>query len=98
MTIIGAENLLRFKSDKAAARSLSAWREICEKATWRQFSDVRCQFPNADSVGDCVVFNIRHNRYRVIAKVAYSLGIVTIRSVLTHAEYDRGGWKNGCGR
>ena len=78
-------------------RSLSTWRRVCEEATWKRFLDVRCQFPNADPVGDCVVFNIRHNRYRIITKIFYSLGIVMITDVLTHAEYDRGGWKNGCG-
>jgi len=36
-------------------------------------------------------------RYRLIAKVHYAVGILEVVSVLTHAEYDRGGWKDGCG-
>jgi mRNA interferase HigB len=70
---------------------------ICESAKWNDFLDVRCQFPSADSVGDRAVFDIRHNRYRLIAKIYYGLSLVPVVSLVTHAEYDRGGWKNGCG-
>jgi mRNA-degrading endonuclease HigB of HigAB toxin-antitoxin module len=55
------------------------------------------QYPNADSVGDCVVFDIRHNRYRLITKISYGLSLITVVSLLTDAEWDRGGWKNVCG-
>ena len=97
MTIVGTANLLRFHSDRPALRSLAAWRKICESVKWERFLDVRRQFPDADSVGECVVFNIRHNRYRLIAKIHYAEGILEVVSVLTHAEYGRGGWKDGCG-
>ena len=40
---------------------------------------------------------LRHNRYRLIAKIHFAEGILEVVSVLTHAEYDRGGWKDGCG-
>jgi mRNA interferase HigB len=36
-----------------------------------------------------VVFNIAGNLYRLVAAVHYSSGIVFIRFVGTHAEYDR---------
>jgi mRNA interferase HigB len=96
MTIVGVEHLSRF-ADKATAKALSAWRRICEDAQWKRFLDVRCQFPDADPVGGCVVFNIRHNRFRIIAQVHYGARLVNVTSVLTHAEYMRGGWKDGCG-
>jgi mRNA interferase HigB len=40
------------------------------------------------------VFNIGGNRYRLIARVEYEQQRVYIRHVLTHAEYDKGAWKN----
>ncbi len=55
--------------------------------------------------GRCVVFNIGGNKYRLIAAVHYQKrdrngkvveGRVYIRNVLTHREYDKGAWKNGC--
>jgi len=97
LNILGTANLSRFKGDKAATRSMEAWLKICRNAKWKQFLEIRCQFPDADLVGECVVFNIRHNRYRLIAKIFYSTGILLITAALTHAEYDRGGWKHGCG-
>jgi len=36
-----------------------------------------------------VVFNIKGNRYRVIVAVQYKFGIVYIRFVGTHDEYDK---------
>jgi len=44
-----------------------------------------------------VVFDIRGNRYRLIAKVYFGLGLISVVSLLTHAEYDGGGWKSACG-
>jgi len=36
-----------------------------------------------------VVFNIKGNDYRLTAAIRYDLGIVFIRFVGTHPEYDR---------
>jgi mRNA interferase HigB len=97
LTIIGSEHLSRFDSDNAAIKALNAWRTICEKAEWKDFMELRCQLPNADQAGRCVVFNIRGNRYRPIAQINYRTRLVNVRHVLTHKEYDRGRWKDECG-
>ncbi len=55
-------------------------------------------FPNADSVGECTVFNIDGNKYRLITKINYKTKIVYIRFVLTHLEYDKDKWKDDCRR
>jgi mRNA interferase HigB len=56
-------------------------------------SEVRQTFRHADVVGDKTVFNIKGNDYRLIVHIRYDLGIIYIKDLLTHAEYDRGTWK-----
>ena len=46
--------------------------------------------PNTRVIGNNrAVFNIRGNRYRLVARVNYHYKIVYIRFIGTHAEYDR---------
>jgi mRNA interferase HigB len=40
-----------------------------------------------------IVFNVAHNRYRLIAAVHYNTQIVYTLMILTHKEYDRDTWK-----
>jgi mRNA interferase HigB len=70
------------------------WFRIAKRTKWKGLEDVRLNFPAADSVGKFTVFNIKGNHFRLIAEVHYRTGRIFIRHVLTHAEYDRGGWKS----
>jgi mRNA interferase HigB len=56
-------------------------------------ADVRRTFSSADAVSKWTVFNIKGNQYRLIAEINYLSGRLYVRHVLTHSEYDRGGWK-----
>jgi len=73
---------------------LGAWFRIAKKVLWRNLAKVRKTFSSTDAVGRWTVFNIRGNQYRLIAEINYVFGRIYIRQVLTHAEYDRGGWKS----
>ena len=84
-----------------AANEIAAWASIVEAARWRNFVEVRSWFKDSDTVDDYVIFNIRQNRYRLIAVIHYAKtlrdrqteGHVYIRSFLTHKEYDnRSNW------
>ena len=73
-----------------AADSLNNWYTITEKSDWANFNELRNIFGSADSVGDDLyVFNIRGNRYRLIARIIFRVRTVFIRFVGTHAEYDK---------
>ena len=72
---------------------LDAWYRIAKKAQWRSIEDVRKVLPSADGVGRFTVFNVKGNTFRLIVEINYRTGRLFIRNVLTHAEYDRGGWK-----
>jgi mRNA interferase HigB len=85
---------------EAAARhsewsaSLNAWYKIAKNADWKSFSDVRNTWRNSDVVGPFVVFDISHNRCRLIATIKYRWRMVYIRRTLSHAEYDQREWQN----
>jgi len=55
---------------------------------------VRARYASADQVGKFTVFNIAGNTYRLITVIHFNTGRVYVRRVLTHAEYDRGTWKD----
>jgi mRNA interferase HigB len=73
--------------------SLNAWYKITKNADWKSFADVRNSWKNSDVVGRFVVFNISHNRCRLIATIKYKWRMVYIRRILSHAEYDGKEWQ-----
>ena len=75
---------------------LNSWFMVAENAEWRRFADVRRTFSSADVVGTCTVFNVGGNKCRLITWINYKEHRVFIRSVLSHAEYDKGKWKDDC--
>jgi mRNA interferase HigB len=89
----------RKKLKEAAARHadldgpLDAWFRIANKATWKNLTDVRRTFGTSDAVGKWTIFNIKGNQYRLIVEINYTFGWIYVRHVLSHAEYDREGWK-----
>jgi hypothetical protein len=54
--------------------------------------DVRADYPHADPLGTCVVFNVSGNKYRLITRIFYATrelrGNVYVLHILTHKEYD----------
>jgi len=72
---------------------LDVWYRLTKKAEWKSLVEVRGVFPSADIVGEFTVFNIKGNAYRLITEINYRTGRVFLRRVLTHAEYDKGGWR-----
>ncbi len=82
---------------REAAHEIGSWVRIVKAARWRSFEELRASFPDADNVDDFVIFNIRHNRYRLIVAVHYAraiegrltLGHVYVGAFVTHKEYDR---------
>ncbi len=79
------------------AAEIKAWITTVKDARWANFVEVRAAFPKADDVDGIVVFNIRHNRYRMLTTVKYDRtvdgrhinGSVYIKAFMTHAQYDR---------
>ena len=94
MNVISATTIKRYAVRHAdAADELSRWNKVASHAVWRDLNDVRQHFPDADQYRSMLIFNIRHNVYRLIVKVDYRAKLLMVKEFLTHKEYTRGGWK-----
>jgi len=91
MRIISRKTLRDFYGKHTDARAqLEAWFQEVAADEWSCPKDIRRRYPSADILpGNRVVFNIKGNSYRLIVKIHYNTGIVFIRFVGTHAQYDK---------
>lgn len=90
MVVLFLKKLNSFGKAHANARKhLAAWKTIVENATWKKKQDVLVDFPHAKMLkNNRARFEIVHNTYRIIAQIDYQEGIVEIRFIGTHNEYD----------
>lgn len=91
MRLAGRLKLQDFADRHEDARAaLQAWEKEVEAAHWENAHDVKARYPKASLVGNGrVVFNIKHNRYRLDVRVDYRNNQVVVVRIGTHAEYDR---------
>lgn len=76
-----------------AKTSLESWYAVVRMADWKTPPELKQVYPSADLVGRRTVFNIAGNKYRLIARVNYQTRRVFVLYILTHAEYDKGSWR-----
>ena len=73
-----------------AIDALNTWYFIAKEQDWGNLSELKNTFNAVDYVGnDRYVFNIKGNRYRLIAMIFFDIRTMYIRFVGTHAEYDK---------
>jgi mRNA interferase HigB len=68
--------------------SLKNWKRIVSNADWRNNSDIQQTFDTADPVGRYVIFNIAHNKARLVSFVDFTDKSVTVKEIISHADYD----------
>jgi mRNA interferase HigB len=97
MRIIARRTLLAFveslaghKDQQAVRASLDAWFHEAKTARWRNTADIKRSYATASIVtADRVVFNVKGNAYRLVVAVDFEKGIVWIKWIGTHKDYDR---------
>ncbi len=91
MRVIAKKALREFwERNPNAERPLRAWHKEVQTAEWATPVDVKSAYPKASIIGDNrVIFNVRGGAYRLVVKVNYSRGIVYVRFIGTHTDYDR---------
>ena len=67
-----------------------AWYRHAASADWRSPADVKREFGTTSILRDGrAVFNIAGNKYRLVVWINYSYGVVYVRFIGTHKQYDR---------
>lgn len=95
MRIISKKKLREFWTEHPRAKAaLEVWYQVVRHAEWETFADVRETLASADQYGKFTIFNIGGNKYRLVAVIHFNRGVLYVRHVLTHAEYDEEKWKD----
>jgi mRNA interferase HigB len=97
MRIIARRTLRKFVEANAGRKdlpalkaALDAWFDEARKARWASAAEVKRLYRTASIVtAERVVFNIKGNDYRLIAAIDYQKGILWIKWVGAHKDYDR---------
>lgn len=91
MRIIAISTLKTFwEKHPEAELPLKEWYIKTSWAQWKSLADIRNDFNTVDYVGNQrYVFNIKGNRYRLVAAIKFKPKLVYIRFTGTHSEYDR---------
>lgn len=90
MRIIAIRTLREFwERHPQAEIPLRGWYAEASHADWRTPAEIKAAHRNASFlVNNRVVFNIKGNDFRLVVAVRYQQGLLYIRFVGSHAEYD----------
>jgi mRNA interferase HigB len=73
-----------------AQTSLKAWYALASRSNWKSPSDIKEAYRNASfTANNRVVFNIKGNDYRLVVLVRYDKGLMFVKFVGTHSQYDK---------
>ena len=91
MRIVAITTLQAFWDKHPDAKvPLQAWYALASRARWRSPSEIKAAYRNASFIAnERVVFNIKGNDYRLVVMVRYDKGLMFIRFVGTHGQYDK---------
>jgi mRNA interferase HigB len=79
-----------YKDQAALKAALDAWFDEVRKACWSGTAEIKRSYATASIVSaDRIVFNIKGNDYRLVVAIDFDKGIVWIKWIGTHKEYDR---------
>lgn len=91
MRVIAKRTLREFwEKHRDCEQQLKSWFREAEQAEWNNPNEILAEYPNARIIeNNRAIINIKGNRYRLIIKINFKFGMVWIRFIGTHAEYDK---------
>jgi mRNA interferase HigB len=88
--VLGTEILNRaIRGHRDLAGPIATWLAIAKGAKWNNLNELRRTWRNTDCVKGQTIFNVKGNKYRMLATLNYQSQTIVVRDVLTHADYDR---------
>ena len=96
MRVIARATLTKFVSHRVERRlqrtvkeHLDAWFAEVSEAEWKTSADLKQQYRSASIISaERVAFNIKGNDFRLIVSINYAYGVLFIKWIGTHREYD----------
>ena len=91
MRIIALSTLREFwETNPDAETPLRSWYALASRADWSTPADIKAAYRNASfAANNRVVFNIKGNDFRLVVAVRYDKGLMYVRFIGTHVEYDK---------
>ena len=78
-----------YKDHAALKAALDAWFDEVRKARWSSAADVKRSYATASIVSaNRIVFNIKGKDYRLVVATDFDKGIVWIKWIGTHKDYE----------
>jgi mRNA interferase HigB len=70
-------------------QSLRSWYKETSRAVWTTPPKIKEQYRSASILKKSrVVFNIAGNKYRLLVEVLYPIGVIYVKFIGTHKQYD----------
>ena len=70
--------------------ALEVWYKLLRNHEYTNYAELKAVFSSLDyAQPDFLIFDIRGNHYRIIARVNFTFKTIWIKHVLTHTEYNR---------
>ncbi|MCF2496401.1 MULTISPECIES: type II toxin-antitoxin system HigB family toxin [Dyadobacter] len=91
MNVISFKILREFYTTHSDSKTyLTSWFKTVRKADWKDFNAVKNDFRSVDLIADNrLIFNIKGNHYRLIARINFEHQRIMIKWIGTHADYDK---------
>lgn len=90
MNALTLATLIRFWTQYPDAEiALRDWYKRIRSREYSNFAEVKADFPSADWVHSRIVFDIRSNRYRLVARPDFKSKRLYIEMIGTHKQYDQ---------
>lgn len=91
MRVIAKKVLRDFWTKHAdCEEQLKSWYKETKEANWKGPMDIKREYQSASFLQDNrVVFNLKGNKYRLIVRINFDYGVVWIRFIGTHSQYDK---------